>query len=119
SIYNFITPILIVISIGFGIQQCNRANDIERKLANKAETFNKADEVLDSFRNNDGNLVLSSTPNLVPSNDLKSGAAPSTQKLVDSVAETLNLPSSKGRTTYSYTKVPISSSTSGKARFKG
>lgn len=108
-LYTLILHLFLIGAVIFGVSQCNRANKSEETLSNQESIINKANEIVEIIVDRDSNSITKSLPNEV----LTEGAIEA-RKLLDSVSEPLKI--AKNERITSYTKIPIESSVSLKAR---
>lgn len=109
-LYTLILHLLLIGAVVFGVSQCNRANKSEKILSSKESIINKANEIVEIIVDGDSNKITKSKPQ----EGLLSDAAIEVKNLLDSVSEPLKM-AKKERIT-SYTKIPIESSISLKAK---
>lgn len=109
-IYNIAIHLILVISILFGVSQCNKSKEIKKSLESKEYVFNKANEIVDIILDSDSNKITKSKPH----EEILSKEAVSNKHLIDSLSKELKL--AKGESIQSVTRIPIKSEVSLKAK---
>lgn len=108
-LYTILLHLIVVVSVIFGVNQCNKANEFSNRLEQSREIFNKANEIVEvKLKDDSSKLTISK-----PFETVLSPTAIETKNLLDSVSKDVKLTSNEK--IVSYRRIPIQSSVTLKA----